>query len=198
MISPAPGVAFTEEVDGDMLDAAAVARASQLLGIRAEWAIVSQVHGAEVRTANVGGNQGDGDAVVTSQASLPVAVRTADCVGVVAIAADRAGAAHAGWRGLAAGVLERFADVMGTAARYYVGPSIGPCCYEVGPEVAEEFPHHVSLTTWQSRSIDLRAITRAILPSVVWMDDRCTMCDPGLPSHRLDGTRHRIAAVGWL
>lgn len=198
MISPAPGVAFTEEVDGDMLDAAAVGGVAHRLDIRPDWAVVSQVHGSVVRTASVGGNQGEGDAVVTEQPALPVAVRTADCVGIVAHAPGRVGAAHAGWRGLVAGILQEFATAMGGAARYYVGPSIGPCCYEVGVDVAELFPDHVSTTTALTRSVDLRSATRAILPSIEWMDDRCTMCGPGLPSHRRDGTRRRIAAVGWL
>lgn len=198
MISPAPGVAFTEEVDGDMLDAAAVRSVSGALGIGSDWATVSQVHGAVITTADSPGTHGPADALVTTRSGVPVAVRTADCVGVVGHAPGKVGVAHAGWRGLAAGILARFAGVMGDGARYYVGPSIGPCCYEVGPELARLFPSHLGTTSSGARSVDLRAAALAALPYVAWMDERCTMCDEGLPSHRRDGTRRRIAAIGWL
>lgn len=181
-----------------MLDPVAVAAAARSLGISSEWATVSQVHGSIVRTATGPGDQGEGDALVTDDPGLPIAVRTADCVGVVAHGDQRVGVAHAGWRGLAGGVLHEFVDVMGTDARYYVGPSIGPCCYEVGPEVADRFPDHLATTNSGARSVDLRTATRAVLDVVEWIDERCTLCGPGLPSHRRDGTRQRIAAVGWL
>ncbi len=198
MISPAPGVAFTEEVDGTMLDAGNVARVARSLGIPGSWATVSQVHGALVVVVESPGDQGEADGLVTSSTQLPVAVRTADCLGVVGLSPTCVGVAHAGWRGLAAGILDRFVEVMGDDTRYYVGPSIGPCCYEVGPEVAARFPRHLGTTTRGSPSVDLRAAAATALTAVEWIDERCTLCDTDLPSHRRDGTSHRIAAIGWL
>ncbi len=197
MIVPAPGVAFTAASDGDMLDAASVEAVSAELDIPPAWAVVSQVHGAAVHRAVGPGNLGPGDAVVTEAERLPVSVRTADCIGVVAHAAGRVGAAHAGWRGLASGILESFAREMGDAAEYYIGPAIGPCCYEVGDEVAKRFPDHVSSTSWGTQSVDVVGAAHDRLGTVVWSDGRCTNCDTDLLSHRRDGTSQRLAAIGW-
>lgn len=197
MIRPAPGVAFTAAEDGDLLDPRTVSAVSRRLGISDHWAVVSQVHGADMVVVDEPGNHGPADALVTSETGLPISVRTADCLGVVAHEPDRVGVAHAGWRGLASGVLGIFRDEMGPRARYWIGPSIGPCCYEVGPEVAAVFPGHTSTTTWGTTSIDLRSIAEEALGEVEWMDSRCTHCGPGLLSHRRDGTVLRMAAVGW-
>jgi YfiH family protein len=114
---------------------------------------VRQVHGNVVRTIARGDAANaalrpDGDAVVSNVPGLALAVMTADCVPVL-LADGRSGAAaaiHAGWRGTAAGVIGRAIAVMAkrfatrpqdlTAA---VGPSIGACCYEVGPELVDAF-----------------------------------------------------------
>lgn len=198
MIQPAPGVAFTSESDGDMLDHQVVVAVSSQLGISGDWATVSQVHGNRVLRATNPGNLGPADAIVTELEGLPISVRTADCIGVVAHANGLVGVAHAGWRGLAQGVLGAFRDAMSSGAAFYVGPSIGPCCYEVGPEVASRFPDHQSTTTYGATSVDLRAAARSALGSAVWTDERCTHCGGDLPSYRRDGTTRRIAAIGWL
>ena len=199
MIVPAPGVAFTSASEGDVLDAASVAAISAELDIRSTWAVATQVHGAAVLYATDGGDLGPGDAIITEELGLPVSVRTADCVGVVARSSGRVGVAHAGWRGLAAGILEAFVEAMDDeAADYFVGPAIGPCCYEVGGDVAQCFREDLDTTTWGTRSVDLVSAARRRLPNVVWSDDRCTHCDDGLWSHRRDGTHRRLAAIGWL
>ncbi len=100
------------------------------------WA--RQVHSATVLDARAGIN-GEGDAMVTGCRRLALAVVTADCVPVLLAAGDRIAAVHAGWRGLAQSilpsVLERLAATGPVTA--WIGPAIGPCCYEVGPDVAE-------------------------------------------------------------
>ncbi len=96
-----------------------------------------QVHGATVLVAREG-DCGDGDALVTTVPGLALVVVTADCLPVLVAGAERVAAIHAGWRGLVSGVitatLERFADPSRVCA--WIGPAIGPCCYEVGEEVA--------------------------------------------------------------
>lgn len=197
------GVAFTSPDDGDARgDREVRRRVSARLGIAEEWATVEQVHGAVAVAVDRPGPAGEADALVTAVPGLPLAVFTADCLGVVLHGPGTVGVAHAGWRGLAAGVIESTIDLMrqtGTApTRAGIGPGIGPCCFEVGDEVAEAFPEAVSVTTWGTRSVDLRAAAARRLRGLdVWIDDRCTACGGGF-SHRASGTSQRMAALGWL
>lgn len=107
-------------------------------GVETAW--LKQAHSACVRTAHEGEN-GAGDGLVTACSDLALAVVTADCVPVLLASPRQVAAVHAGWRGLAQRILpaalERFEDAPeGLTA--WIGPAIGACCYEVGPEVAEE------------------------------------------------------------
>jgi len=112
---------------------------------------------------------------------------------------------HAGWRGLADGVVEEGLAALGSdgggRARLHaaIGPGIGPCCYEVGDEVRERFPAEVA----HGRHLDLKAAARRRLESagVAEVHDvgLCTSCHPELFfSHRRDeGTTGRQAGVVW-
>ncbi len=103
---------------------------------------LGQVHGNHVADVTEGGSIPSTDGVRTHSPDVLLTVRTADCV--PALLADRNGIAllHAGWRGLAAGILEEglsaFTDP--ESVRVVLGPAIRVCCYEVGPEVAAQFP----------------------------------------------------------
>lgn len=103
-----------------------------------ELAWLSQVHSDRVCEAREGWS-GEGDALVTTESELALAVSTADCVPVLLAAPGWIAAVHAGWRGVEAGVvgatLER--APAGESVAAWIGPAIGPCCYEVGDEVAE-------------------------------------------------------------
>jgi YfiH family protein len=136
-----------------------------------------QVHGATlVRCAPFPGPPaaGDCDGLIVEAAGLTVGVRTADCVPVLLAARSRpwAAAVHAGWRGTVAGIVERaveaaFADGIDAGDLIAaLGPSIGPCCYEVGEEVVARF----HLRGWPvregaqgRRSVDLRDANRRML-----------------------------------
>lgn len=205
--TPRPAVgsraAFSRAADGDLRrDPAARRAVSERLGVPTSWATVTQVHGAGVVEAATSGDHGEADALITTIPDLPLAVFTADCLGVVVHADAVVAVAHAGWRGLAAGVLEATLEAMRargiTARRAEIGPAIGPCCFEVGPEVAERFPDHIARTTWGTTSVDLvaAAATRLHLPTV--QRGGCTRCGDDAFSHRRDRTSHRMAAVGWL
>ncbi|CAM3824946.1 MAG: peptidoglycan editing factor PgeF [Burkholderiales bacterium] len=111
---------------------------------------LEQVHGTDVFDADAAPASDApvprADAAVTTRRGRPLAIMTADCLPVVL--ADEAGTvlgvAHAGWRGLAAGVLENTLDAMrrrAPAARWraWIGPGIGPRAFQVGPEVREAF-----------------------------------------------------------
>lgn len=205
-MSPSPsrtGHAFTRPSDGDMRgDLVARHAASTRLGIPSEWATVDQVHAADVVVADRPGSHGSADAIVTAAADVPLAIFTADCLGVVVSGSDAVGVAHAGWRGLAAGVLQACVDAVSalgsTPLSAHIGPAIGPCCFEVGEEVADLFPEDVGRTTWGTVSVDLRAAARRRLPvTTIEEDERCTACGGG-PSHRRERTDRRMATLGWL
>lgn len=156
----------------------------------------------------------EADAAVTSAAGVVLAILTADCLPVVFAAADgsEAGAAHAGWRGLASGVLEATVAAMDTPAarlRVWLGPAAGPLHYEIGVEVREAFiashpdaeaafaptrPGH-----WR---VDLYALARqrlqaAGIPSgAIHGGDLCTIGDPErFYSHRRDQRTGRMATL---
>jgi YfiH family protein len=165
--------------------------------------VVRQVHGSNVHHATAPGVLGEGDALWTDERGLPLAVFTADCLGVAVLADGAVGVAHVGWRGAAAGVVPALAEAMKEAGHHpvgaVVGPGIGPCCFEVGPEVAERFPGHTSTTTWGTVSVDLPGVVVSQLPGIdVMVVGGCTRHDQTWFSHRRDRTPMRQAAVTWL
>ena len=197
------GAAFSTVADGDLRGSlpqrVIFARA---LGIPTEWATVTQVHGAEVLEAAAPGELGPADGLFTVQAALPIAVFSADCVPVVLDGGVVVGVAHAGWRGLANGVVsalrEAMADAGAAAVRAVIGPAIGPCCYEVGPEVLDPLADFAATTTWGSPSVDLRSAAAAQLEGLPISHVRqCTHHEGGF-SHRRDQTAARQAAVAWM
>ena len=203
MISPAAGVVFTLAGDGDLRgDAAARARVSGEAGIPPSWATVHQVHGARVIEAEEPGDLGEADALFTTRVGLALAVFTADCVGVVVQGTGGVGVAHAGWRGTLAGVVESLVGAMRSAGIEpevaFLGPAIGPCCYEVGPEVRERFEGFEATTRDGRPSVDLPGAVAARLGGLsVERVGGCTVDGPDTFSHRRGGDRERMAAIGW-
>jgi YfiH family protein len=107
-------------------------------------AALAQVHGATVLTATTPGAQGEGDALLTAHSGIYLTVRTADCLPLLMADARqrKVAAVHAGWRGTVARVAARTVETLGgdpADVWVAVGPGIGACCFEVGPEVAREF-----------------------------------------------------------
>jgi YfiH family protein len=179
------------------------ARVAGEIGIDADWAYLNQVHGAVVRVARNGGNLGDGDAIMTSVPGLAIMVATADCVPIIIEGDDAVAVVHAGWRGALAGVLEAALTSLRTNGfeplRAAIGPAIGPCCYEVGDEVAARFPGFVGETTWGSTSVDIPGFLENRLAGLeVWRSNECTYTAQRMNSWRRDRTRQRQVAVAWL
>lgn len=174
---------FTTAADGDM--ASREARAAAGLG---DVLTLKQVHGAAVHRAAPGlaGLEGDGW-VSTGPA---VGVFTADCSPLLLWSGDGrvVGAFHAGWRGLAAGMPEAAVRAMAAAGARdlsaALGPLIGPCCYEVGPEFAAAFPasslrRSGARLTFDQRAEALRRLAAAGLsPARVAVSPECTACGP--------------------
>jgi hypothetical protein len=119
----------------------------------------------------------------------------ADCVPIAVATTEgspRLAVLHAGWRGLAEGIVDAGVRALGDAPlAAVVGPSVGPCCYEVGPEVSSRFDDDLT----RNRILDLwtaaeRALLRAGVATVERVD-LCTRCNPELFfSHRGSGAAH--------
>jgi YfiH family protein len=179
---------------------------------------MQQVHRADVFVAKGRpSSKPEADIAVTNDPSIALSVRMADCVPV--LLADRhtgaIAAIHAGWKGTAAGAVMAAVDAL--ALSYLtkpgdiiaaVGPSIGPCCYEVSSELADRFSSHQEAATWFTREakphLDLWRATRdqlaraGVSPEDIHVAALCTFDHPTLfHSYRRDGTRagRLVAAI---
>ncbi len=172
----------------------------------ARVAILDQVHGATVLTVLDDGPHwpvGPGDALVSTVPGLVAYVRAADCTPVLVAGPRGVAAIHAGWRGTAAGVVtaavRRLVEISGQRPAELVaavGPSIGPCCYEVGPEVVEglarQAPPELFLREHRGRrpTVDVAAVDLHLLEGLGIRAERlsvCTRCDHRFHSWRRDG-----------
>jgi YfiH family protein len=206
---------------GDDPDAAARNRAELIarfaLPSAPRW--LRQVHGTRVvvepAAVEADDQEPEADAAVTAMPGTVLAILTADCLPVVFAADDGGGvgAAHAGWRGLSAGVLEATAAAMQAAPERVVawlGPAAGPQAYEVGEEVFEAFVPRdpraasaFSATRPGHWNVDLYALARQRLAAVgitrVHGGGLCTISDPRrFFSHRRDQRGGRMATLVWI
>jgi YfiH family protein len=177
------------------------------------FAYIRQVHGTTVAVVSEpsDGPRMEADAQVTAARGVAPMVMTADCLPIAVAGGGAVAIIHAGWRGLAGGVIARAMDTLRQAASAdggelvaAIGPGAGPCCYEVGEEVHAEFASYGSGPR-RGRNLDLKSIARAQLDAAgataVHDVELCTMCsDPTLFfSHRRDrGITGRQAGVAWL
>ncbi len=171
-----------------------------------------QVHGRLLASLSAGdehplsGAAGVGrcDGLLTADPGVAVMVWTADCVPVLLHGGGVVAAVHAGWRGVVAGVVptavRRFELEYGVSAEELhaaLGPSVGPCHYEVGQEVLNALSSvDPGGSPWRrGNRVDLRAILGAqlvaagVLPSAVERVGGCTACDPAMSSYRRDGKK---------
>jgi polyphenol oxidase len=129
------------------------------------------------------------DGHLTSQAGIGLLVLVADCYPVALSDGRRAAMLHCGWRPLAGGILEKAVRRFDATPAAAVGPGIGGCCYEVGPEVLDAFADLPGVA--EGRLLDLRKVIAAKLAAAGVRDvhhvERCTSCEPELYfSHRRD------------
>jgi hypothetical protein len=206
MIQPRafPGIAFGEVADGDARsDPVARTVMADSLGVPHEWAVIDQVHGTRIVLATAPGNLGEADGIYTRVPMLPIAIATADCVPVVIVGSESLGIVHAGWRGVAAGIVSRAVRTIeagGDRIRgAVIGPHIGPCCYEVGPDVVDAIGGYGERATAGALSADLGAAIRDQLADVNVTDvGLCTMHDERFHSYRESATPQRQMAVAWI
>lgn len=208
-----------------LLDALGVEHGFGQRGCREPDALVRprQVHGAAVAAVRGGAAApAEADAIVALRPGQRIGVVTADCVPVLLLAGDgvAVAAVHAGWRGLAAGVVEAGVAALaahgGAPRAAAVGPHIGPCCYEVDAPVLAElharFADALDAALRPARPgralLDLGALTRHALEAaglapdaIERLEGTCTRCDERFHSYRRDGPRagrlvHYVAAGG--
>ena len=169
------------------------------------FASMGQVHGTRVRRADRGGEYPATDALVTASPGLLLGVRTADCLPLLLCDSDTpaAGAVHCGWRSLTGGIVERAVETMraefGTRPERLAassGPAVGPCCYEVGEDVAARYaPEAIverngRLFADLRRDLRIRLEAAGVAPRRIEAVPDCTICAPDRYfSHRRDGLR---------
>ncbi len=154
-----------------------------------------QVHGPVVRRAHGQGEPGDG--LWSDVPGEPLLVFAADCLPVALVRGKgeqpAIAAVHVGWRGLLEGIVQAAAAALdGGSLAAAIGPGIGPCCYEVGDDVAARFRERFGMAIVRDGKLDLWSATEQALHAVgvaeVSRLDLCTACNPELFfSHRRDG-----------
>jgi YfiH family protein len=209
---PAPRHVRALMTTRSMGDMASAGRASLRGRVPADPVWLQQVHGVTVVNLDERNASLQADAAFTRKPGVVCAVGAADCMPV--LLTDEAGsivaAAHAGWRGLSAGVIE--AALLAMKVRTdrvlaWLGPAIGPDAYEVGREVRIAFASHGRAFSAPTRPghwrLDLYAVARERLRragvSQVYGGHFCTYSDPvRFFSYRRDKTKERMAALAWL
>lgn len=166
-----------------------------------------QVHAATVHRAEPGARGRPGDGLWTDKPGLPMVKFTADCLPIAL--ARRNGTPglallHAGRLGLLEGIIEAGVGVIGGRLAAVIGPGIGPCCYEVGDDIADAYRERFGPDVIAGRNLDLwtaaeRVLREAGVESVERLD-HCTACDPQLFfSHRRDsGVTGRQGVIGYV
>jgi YfiH family protein len=176
---------------------------------------LEQMHGTQVLRVSDDESSRQADGAITSEPGKICAVLTADCLPVLFASTDgsRVGAAHAGWRGLAAGVLEATMAALATPPRNllaWLGPAISQEHFEVGPEVRAAFlridPAAATAFVANSRGrwqADLYRLARQRLNragiDAIYGGDRCTFGErEAFFSHRRDQRCGRMASLIWM
>lgn len=220
-------VAATERHDGsfhpERVDAVCLGeRQAALTGV--PWTMVDEVHGVDVVDVEVVDVDGEvawqpmvgvGDVVLARRPARPIAVWTADCAPLI-LADDDAtliAGVHAGWRGLATGVIDAAVDAFDTrgsrVAHAVLGPSIRSCCYEFGTADLAAVAAAVGVdpgalaarTSTGTAGLDMpTAVGFALARRGIDVDTdvACTGCDERWYSHRMRGDAGRHATVAWV
>lgn len=184
---------------------------------------LKQVHGDDIliiKQESDASARPEADGMLSSESGVFLGIVTADCVPVLMVAPEHGlvAALHAGWRGTLKGITQRAIRTLGEhwgiapqCVRVALGPSISPCCYEVGREVGESLQERWGATeAWQPKgekgSLDLRAVNRiqceeAGVPSLqIQSVGPCTFCaSSDFASYRREGAGagRQLSVIGW-
>jgi YfiH family protein len=164
--------------------------------------VISRERAPKPNPFTAGGRPDEADGQVTRNPALTPLVQVADCLPIALAGGDGVAMIHCGWRGLAAGIVERGVEEVGATAAA-IGPGIGRCCYEVGDEVLAAFAG-LGDGIADGRMLDLPEVARRLLATAavdaVESAGVCTSCEPELFfSHRRDaGRTGRQAGLVWI
>ncbi|MGA7396480.1 MAG: polyphenol oxidase family protein [Solirubrobacterales bacterium] len=202
---------LTEDRRGDVIENRK--RLAAALGIQGgRVAMARQVHGSRIVTHNEsevpphflapGDPPADADGHITIESGLPMLVLVADFLPVALKGPGGLAMLHCGWRGLTGGMIDEAAARTG-ATHAAIGPAIGPCCFEVGEEVFEEFGelatglrvgNHLDLWQLAERRLGQAGVANIEVAGI------CTFCEEGkFFSHRRDhGRTGRQSGIAWI
>jgi copper oxidase (laccase) domain-containing protein len=215
--------AVTERSDGDVhpeiVDADTLWRRQHTMTGK-RWVMLDEVHGVDVVVLDSLASvdwplAGTGDVLVADRSDETLAVWVADCAPLALFGANGTTrvVAHAGWRGLADGVIDVAVDALESTATQVaaavLGPCIHPCCYEFGEDELEQVALGVGVspsevrgsTSWGTRALDVPAAVRAGLARrdiEIDVAGSCTGCDRRFRSHRRRAELERHALVVWF
>ncbi len=191
------------------------ARLRTALALPAKPVWLKQVHGVAVVDAAQGGTEPEADGAFAAQPGAVCVVLTADCLPVLLCnrQGTKVAALHAGWRGLAGGVIEAGVKALGVPGDdllAWLGPAIGPASFEVGPEVRAAFVQHDAQAALAFCAVregkylaDIYQLARLRLQrlgvAAVYGGGFCTVTDSArFFSYRRDGVTGRMASLIWL
>lgn len=190
-------------------------RAATALGFK-QMATQHQVHGNTCRVVGEVYDPAESDALITDKPGWLLAVSVADCIPILLFASQQnvVAAIHSGWRGsqqnIAATAIAQMMQNYGVKPEEviaYIGPAASQCCYEVGSEVAFQFPENHSRAIgegkflFDNKGVVLHQLLAAGVPAKqIELDPRCTICDSNFHSYRRDGTQsgRMFGLIGML
>jgi len=158
---------------------------------------VTQVHGVEIVSIETLPSEADGIVASWDELNHPLAIKTADCLPIVIEVEKGTVFLHAGWRGLADGILKRPEIAMINPERVFIGPSIHVCCFEVSPDFKENFKASPFFNESDGKLYfdlqqEARRLIREAYPNLlVGIAPVCTCCHLDFHSYRRDKTKNR-------
>ena len=174
----------------------------------AQLAMNRQVHAAAVNRAEAAERSREGDGLWTDEPGIPMLKVTADCLPIALARRNGEKPAlallHAGRLGLLEGIVETGVAALGGKLAAVIGPGIGPCCYEVGEDIADAYRARFGEEALLGRNLDLWTVAERVLRAAgvesVERLDLCTACDPvRFFSHRRDGpVTGRQGVIGYV
>lgn len=157
----------------------------------------TQVHGTDIVSPETLPAEADGIFVSWEKFEKPLAIKTADCLPIVIEGEAGVAFLHAGWRGLAQGILDKPEIDMLRPQRVFIGPSIHECCFEVSPDFKENFPDSPFFREIKGKlhfnlQEEAKRILRTRYPNLlIQIAPVCTCCNHSLHSYRRDKTKER-------
>ena len=174
----------------------------------ARLAMNRQVHAATVNRAEAGERGREGDGLWSDERGVPMLKVTADCLPIALARRNGEKPAlallHAGRLGLLQGIVEAGVEALGGKLAAVIGPGIGPCCYEVGEDIADAYRARFGAEALRGRNLDLWTVAERLLRAEgvdsVERSDLCTACDSDrFFSHRRDGSvTGRQGVIGFV